>query len=127
MATKSKLPSVIGFKKHEEIVKELNIHISHKDSLIDELTIKLKDEKESKKNIQKDLTNLEVEHTKCKEYWETNTKTLHDQLHKYSETVGALKAAAEDAQRIAREAMDLVNNKNERIKLLEARKWYHFF
>lgn len=124
-----KNPPVISFKKHQEEVGSLTETIYKQSAEIDSLRSEL-DLSNSK--VLEMITVREkenIEFSKAKQYWETTTKTLHDELHKSSEAIQLFKALIEEAHKLTKETMVMLNEKQQMIDILckNQRKWYHFF
>lgn len=121
--TTKKDPNVISFKKHKEEVDlilqrlgEKELHLEHRACTILEL---------QKKELEyiKQYENLKAEFNGAKEYWETNTKTLHEELHRYSQIVEELRRITTDAQQLAKEYQKMYEQCKAK-ETIPKKKWY---
>lgn len=130
--TTKKEPNVISYKRHQEETSQLNAVISKYLGEIQELKLSLDSRactietlQKEKMELQKHIKTMDAEFSDAKGYWETNTKTLHDELQKYSLLVEELKTIAKDAQQIAKDSQQqlAIHTAEKKAK----KKWYQIF
>lgn len=128
MATEKKSPGVIGMAKHNAVVQDYElqlqtkqVEIDSKHKIIVELTkdserirAELRDAIETVHVGRITLTNLEADYRKSKDYWEHNTKILHEEIARLKQQVTCFKLSAEGFER-------------ELNQLKAKKKWYQFF
>lgn len=133
MVKPKKAAAVIGIKKHKSIVHELDLQLEHKASIIEDLQVQLVIEQQANESVRLELKLVQESFIQCKIYWETNTKVMHDELHKYSEHVSEYKITATEAQNLSKQYKELLLETQSRLETenrllkLTQRKWYHFF
>lgn len=135
MSTSNNEPKVISFKKYKEEMGLMEAHLNdakikleHRASIIENLKQQLEIEKKANDTLRDEhkdavesvhinrihVTNLEAEYKKSKEYWESNTKVLHDEIHRLKQQVRDFRLSAEGFE-------------DELNKLKAKKKWYKFF